>query len=497
MHIGKGRLHAFRKVSPHELPPQDCHAQLRKELLVEVGTRPSNFSCFAIAWDWCYMGVTRAGIRREAKLALDAADICREEKLPPLGITELSLLETAKITTSSARELRRFVTNKVTLAGILPALLSVVNRDVNQSNRASRFSCVSLGEHPDSHGTGEAEAYAHDGYSCMICQCELSNTYLHCRGCEKFLKKDFNICVDCRGKDANKEFVSMSGTQIQHSLCNHTGNRKMNQGGKDEGCDKCKKDFVDEMKCEDCHGCFGSCCSCHRDFILRWRISHPEEMVSLVMSIEKSSLDDSQMAEAMSTNAASPVAGSLDSEMAEATATNAASPAAVRLDSEMAEAPGDTIDNNLQMAIENQAVENQETALQKKDDEPAAEKGLAKRPAPRCHLPGPAQKQQARGAFANMSSVVAAAPPLPGSYAPLFPALPLYSPMPSPFQPHSSFPNAFQFTSTYQHAFAPTSAPASHPPQPNCSSQALKDAHENDVFFGRGVPVSPTFECVF
>ena len=50
VHINKGRLHAFRKLSPTDLPPNDCHRQLRLDINDDLG--PKEHICISVAWDW-------------------------------------------------------------------------------------------------------------------------------------------------------------------------------------------------------------------------------------------------------------------------------------------------------------------------------------------------------------------------------------------------------------------------------------------------------------
>ncbi len=54
MIINKGRLHAFRKLTFDDLPENDCHAQLRKEVIAEL--RAKNIHrpplCISVAFDW-------------------------------------------------------------------------------------------------------------------------------------------------------------------------------------------------------------------------------------------------------------------------------------------------------------------------------------------------------------------------------------------------------------------------------------------------------------
>jgi hypothetical protein len=51
VHINKGRLHAFRKMTEDKLPDNDCHAQLRQVLIKELGEGNVPL-CISVAFDW-------------------------------------------------------------------------------------------------------------------------------------------------------------------------------------------------------------------------------------------------------------------------------------------------------------------------------------------------------------------------------------------------------------------------------------------------------------
>lgn len=57
MHINKGRLHAFRKVTNEMVPEDDCHCELRKQLVENHG--------------WQFVSFSPEGINREATSALE------------------------------------------------------------------------------------------------------------------------------------------------------------------------------------------------------------------------------------------------------------------------------------------------------------------------------------------------------------------------------------------------------------------------------------------
>jgi hypothetical protein len=41
------------------------------------------------------------------------------------------------------------------------------------------------------------DPYDSAGYSCNLCYHEVSNTYMHCLGCDQLLTKDFNVWPGC------------------------------------------------------------------------------------------------------------------------------------------------------------------------------------------------------------------------------------------------------------------------------------------------------------
>jgi hypothetical protein len=51
VHINKGRLHAFRKMTTENLPQRDAHAKLRKEVVARDKLQPG-LVCISIAHDW-------------------------------------------------------------------------------------------------------------------------------------------------------------------------------------------------------------------------------------------------------------------------------------------------------------------------------------------------------------------------------------------------------------------------------------------------------------
>ena len=221
VHINKGRLHAFRKLSSTSLHETDCHHDLRRDIVQSLGNK--DHLCISIAWDWMFKGVTSEGINREVSSILECARLNRRHSLQSLAIPETALLFLAKENTtkylltaeigaaSSLIALAQqspecdngFVPDaKTVLRGILPSLQYITHRHAfatktsglleKRSNCAERIS-ISLKpntwENPDLFAL---DPYGND-FFCKLCFEELSNAYMHCDGCERLLSKDFNI----------------------------------------------------------------------------------------------------------------------------------------------------------------------------------------------------------------------------------------------------------------------------------------------------------------
>lgn len=95
VHINKGRLHAFRKMSTSNLPPTDCHSKLRQKNIEKLQLGTSEQICISVAWDWMYRGVTSEGINREIVSTLDCAELLRHHRTQSLAIPETAILHMA------------------------------------------------------------------------------------------------------------------------------------------------------------------------------------------------------------------------------------------------------------------------------------------------------------------------------------------------------------------------------------------------------------------
>ncbi len=292
IHIGKGRLHAFRKMSNRSLPKDDCHYTVRQKVINENEVRGEEL-CVSIAWDWMFRGLTARGIYREVLATLEAAILTRKRGRQSLAIPELSVLRMAQSfakpptsftnvngllgsdfpfeTSLEADEERRNACK-----GILPGLRYVVNEHLSAiegamedvKNRRGRQGRVSLAERPNSHENPElstVDPHGNSDFSCKLCRKELSNVYYHCDGCEKLLHKDFNLCVSCHTSKYYARFVQVHPHNTKrHATINHCGDMRFDR------CSRCP--CKNGPACKDCSFCLGCSCKCHTQFTLNFRL---------------------------------------------------------------------------------------------------------------------------------------------------------------------------------------------------------------------------------
>lgn len=251
VHINKGRLHAFRKMSTANLPEQDCHAQLRRTTIEAKGIAGEEKLCVSVAWDWMYRGVTQEGINREVSTVLEASTLTRRNGVTSLAISELSLLQMAKaiparspapesgISFLGALEKKEEKNASVydsakeeICRGIYPALCVVVGQHVRALNvkeskstgKGKRLSIAKIPDTQENPQTCPLDPYGNSDFQCKLCRKELSNVYFHCDGCENLLSKDFNICRGCYLQE--KFCVKMQmhpSNPKRHATLNHMG----------------------------------------------------------------------------------------------------------------------------------------------------------------------------------------------------------------------------------------------------------------------------------
>ena len=95
LHINKGRLHAFRKMSCKALEQNDCHQEVRKSV-VEKNNITSEVKCTSVAWDWMYLGTTLEGIKAEVSQTANSVKLARDNLKQSLAIPQVSIVEKVK-----------------------------------------------------------------------------------------------------------------------------------------------------------------------------------------------------------------------------------------------------------------------------------------------------------------------------------------------------------------------------------------------------------------
>jgi hypothetical protein len=260
IHLNKGRLHAFRKMSTAKLPEQDCHFELREQVKAEKNFKGEEL-CISVAWDWMFRGVTAEGIHREVCSVLEATILNRKHGKLSLAIPELSLLQMSRVfppndnvkipaevdtlmdfedddddDDKSEEKPKPYRTSRIDVCrGILPGLRHVVGQHLSVLESATDATSkslekgvrVTIAERPNTHENPQlfpVDPYGNNDFMCKLCSKELSNTYFHCDGCERLLSKDFNICQECHAEKKFLMQVQMHPlNKKRHSTINHTG----------------------------------------------------------------------------------------------------------------------------------------------------------------------------------------------------------------------------------------------------------------------------------
>lgn len=304
VHINKGRLHAFRKLSPSYLDQNDCHAVLRREIWRIHGLKDTEQLCVSIAWDWMFRGVTSDGANRELSSVLECAELNRRHRVQSLGIPETSLLRMARhvialyrtsVSSPDVRGDKMIGTDyKIKRLGFVPEPLEIMkgihpSLDVVVRGHGAALDCArraltaqvmfstkpNAWENPSSF---PLDPYG-SGFFCKFCFEELSNFYFHCDGCERLLGKDFDICMKCHNKGKHRFMVQMHlHLTNRDSTFNHTGDMSFKRRS---SC-PCKKGQV----CQFCDFCCACSCTCHQKFTLHCRFMTMDEEFSLLHEVD-------------------------------------------------------------------------------------------------------------------------------------------------------------------------------------------------------------------
>uniref|UniRef100_A0A7S3VAZ2 Uncharacterized protein n=2 Tax=Chaetoceros debilis TaxID=122233 RepID=A0A7S3VAZ2_9STRA len=181
----------------------------------------------------------------------------------------------------------------IVLKGIYPGLKDIIEcqiNDINEKIKSSKTDTdVEVLPLPDAKKDPDRatiDPFGND-FNCKLCKKELSNTYMHCEGCEILLQKDFNICTDCHANDTRRlKNVTMHPTR---PLSGRSSAGKRADYNHMPGATKEKKNNCSCKNGPPCRQCgYMICCSCkcHQKYSLRTRFRDASEIKSLLNGVQ-------------------------------------------------------------------------------------------------------------------------------------------------------------------------------------------------------------------
>jgi hypothetical protein len=286
IHINKGRLHCFRKLSSEILDETDAHVDLRRDLIKETKVLGPwcDKLCLSIAWDWVFRGVSERGVKTEVAHVLSRTRQNQQSRRRSLAQPELSLLRMAMFSTLSTsvcskdsvymplpRDLCRGL-----LAGglgkVVEAHLAILENATKENT-----DIVMLASPPAAANGKYAsiDPYGND-FGCECCSAELSNIYYQCDGCFTLLSMEYNLCHGCYSDEALRHERSHLSTRDERcSSVNHF------IGETEKCCCESKKGL-----CLDCKKFPWCVCGCHQKFTLCCRFFNEQDYHSMLKKVE-------------------------------------------------------------------------------------------------------------------------------------------------------------------------------------------------------------------
>ena len=187
LHIGKGCLHAFRKLSSDPLDENDCHYELRNAYIASHSS-PNDINsevCISFAWDWQKLGSTAHSIQKELAYMNKQAEENCEHCCKSNSVGEYALATLAEAVGASQPSTTNLSCQDVA-TGILPSFMNYVKKQQSilsieialTTDPISNDIKVQIAGQKDS-----ADFMKQALYSCCHCQRELSNAYWCCDKC--------------------------------------------------------------------------------------------------------------------------------------------------------------------------------------------------------------------------------------------------------------------------------------------------------------------------
>jgi len=233
IHIGKSRIHAFRKVDFKEtLDANDCHCEMRKELKNNVAHGDGSHLCFSIAWDWMFTGHTDLGVARELSTSVKAHNVkalfnrnnsddgVGEQILGKVMFFIISLAKKLILKFNNAEEnasLKSKTMELDLLRGIIPVLKWAEGRLYIEENLFLKGKAIT----EDAHcGLGPFNV-DFERYECAICFCELWCYYAVAKQKRKQKQDYVSVCSECF--ERNEGIFNMKEVQYRRRMNNLSG----------------------------------------------------------------------------------------------------------------------------------------------------------------------------------------------------------------------------------------------------------------------------------
>ena len=223
------------------------------------------------------MGLSAMGINRQLSFCLESANQCSTEKVRCLATPRLAIIKLAsKLSEEDENENSRdnefeYLPSNIDIArGILPSLRHVISQeaklpggeeDLYETRPDSSINTLNTNGAIDPHGSD---------FFCIICFKELGNLYYRCKGCDKLLDKDYNICRLCYESKLYTNDKEMGFTKEIDDLEIDLSKlaKKMTtiryHTSKTKGR-KCGANICKQTVCADCGQCWKCSCNCHQN----------------------------------------------------------------------------------------------------------------------------------------------------------------------------------------------------------------------------------------
>jgi hypothetical protein len=289
IHINKGRLHCFRKLSSEILDEADAHFDLREKLIKETKVLGPwcDKLCVSIAWDWVFRGVSEIGVKTEVAHVLSRTRQNQQSRRRSLAQPELSLLRMAKFSTLSTSVYSKDSVYMPLPGDLCRGLLAGGLRTVVEAQLAilqnatkEKKEIVMLASAPAAKDGKYAsiEPYGND-FFCEFCSTELSNVYYQCDGCFTLLSMEYNLCHACYADEVHRRLKERPHLSTRNESCSSVNHFI---GEKEKCC--CRSKSASCLECKKCPWCV---CGCHQKFTLICRFWDEQGCRSLLKIVER------------------------------------------------------------------------------------------------------------------------------------------------------------------------------------------------------------------